>query len=364
MLLEDGEPISIAMLRTNKRKITKQQSRVREVPSEVSYADEQQQRARRRRRRTKRTEDDKDDRKTKRKRANPSRSSFYTAVHSTDRVKKFLKSFGFHPNASPTEKYNVDICPSDDSVEFYVRLDKELRFIDVKFPNLRWCMVDVKRTWRPRLNHDVNRDADVRGDVTCPRDDAIQDSGHVHDDRMPRLEHEDVMCQNHDVIRDGSQTREDVILDGWETDVRFLLQSRYELQLRDIQDTKYAHYQRVLEAGNQAQSRPFSVQEDLWKDVRLIRFIKSTKFTRATAGEDFLSGLTVYVDEVSEYSRPAQEVDVFRRKISSRWEVSLEAALPRDLTEKQTVKTFLNEVWEFSLALSSFVSLKSRDPDI
>ena len=118
----------------------------------------------------------------------------------------------------------------------------------------------------------------------------------------------------------------------------FFLQSRYKLQLRNIQDTKYAHYQRVLEAGNQAQSRPFSVPEDLWKDVPLIRFVKSTKFTQATAGEDFLSSLTVSVDEVSEYSRPTQEVDVFSRKISSRWEVSLEAALPRDLTEKQMVK--------------------------
>ena len=351
MLLEDGEPISIAMLRTNKRKVAKQQSRTRKVPNEVSYANEEQERARRRKRRAKRTEGNENNKRTKRKRANPSRSSFYTAVHSPDRVKKFLHSRGFHPNTTPTERYNVDICPSDDGVEFYVRLDKELRFKGIKFPNLRWCMVDVKRKWRPRPNHEACCD------VIYPNDDAIQDSSHVHDDLMPRQGRKDGIRQNRDVIQDGSHTQEDVILDGWETDVRFLLQSRYELQLPDIQDTKYAHYQQVLEAGNQAQSQPFSVREDLWKDVRLIRFVKSTKFTRAAAGEDFLSGLTVYVDEVSEYSRPAQEVDVFRRKISPRWEVSLEAALPRDLTEKQTVKTFLNEVWEFSLALSSFVSL-------
>ena len=55
LLLEDGEPISIAMLRTNKRKTVKPTSEPHVLPREVSFADEQQERARRRKRRAKQT---------------------------------------------------------------------------------------------------------------------------------------------------------------------------------------------------------------------------------------------------------------------------------------------------------------------
>ena len=81
--------------------------------------------------------------------------------------------------------------------------------------------------------------------------------------------------------------------------VRFLLHSRYEMSQQDIQDTKYAQYQHVLRWGSQMQSgRPFVSREDQWMDVRLTRFIKSTKFKRDSAERDFMSNLTVYLDEV------------------------------------------------------------------
>ena len=43
---------------------------------------------------------------------------------------------------------------------------------------------------------------------------------------------------------------------------------------------------------------PFVGTEDQWMDVQLIRLIKSTKFKRDSAERDFMSNLTVYLDEV------------------------------------------------------------------
>ena len=308
ILLEDSEPITIAMLKTNKRKPSKPKRDV-PVPESVTYVDQEEERARRRKRRTKRKVTSSETKK-KWKRGNPSRSSLFTVVHSPDRVEIFLYETGFRQDGNSTENYSVDILHG--GVEFYVRFDERFNFVEVKLPNLRWFMVDVKRPYQHRPDHDV--------------------------------------------AQDGEQEDENFVLDGWETDVRFLLQSRYALALSDIQDTKYAKYQRILEPSTGEQ--PFSVQEELWKDVRLVRhYKKSKKFTCASRQGGFLSGLTAYLNEVTEYSRPLgpEKVGEFREK-HTRWEMSLEAKLPEDLAAKETVKTFLEEVWKFAFALSSFVS--------
>ena len=312
-LLEDGESITIAMLRANKRKSTIPQEN-RQAPKTVKFANQETERDRRRRRRPKRAVSTDENRK-KRVRAKPSRSSFFTVMHSPERAKAFLLKFEFRPDPYLTEKYLVDIC--DDEMEFYVRFDNNLNFVEIKFPNLRWCMVDVKRPWQRRPDRDV--------------------------------------------VQDGRETDDDVMLDGWETDVRFLLQTRFALGPCDIRDTKYAKYQRILQPNNAA--RAFKVQEDLWKQVKLIRVSRLRKFTHISPPGGFLSGLTVYLGEVTEYSRPKQEVNVFGREVT-RWEVSLEATLPTDDEQrisfkcpaKETMKTFLNEVWKFAFSLSSFVS--------
>ncbi|XP_068758712.1 uncharacterized protein [Montipora capricornis] len=292
VLLEDGESVTIAMLRTNKRKIDK--LKTRRLPGQVQYVDEEEARAeRRRRRKSKRTVKDGENKK-KKKRGNPSRSSFFTEVRSPHKVEEFLRRSRFHREANPTKKHIVDICSYDDGVEFYVRFDEKLEFIEIKFPNLRWFMTDVKRRWQQRPDH---------------ADD--------------------------DVIK----------LDGWETDVRFLLQSRSTLQPKDISETKYERYRCVL---NPNQVPPFSVPEDLWKNVRLIRSVESTKFTNG-----LMPNLTVSLDKVTEYSRPSQQKF---ESVSTRWEVSLKAVIPKDLTDKDTITMFLREVWTFSLNLSSFVS--------
>ena len=112
----------------------------------------------------------------------------------------------------------------------------------------------------------------------------------------------------------------------------------------------YAQYQHVLRWGSQMQSgRPFVDREDQWIDVRLTRFIKSTKFKRDSAERDSMSNLMVYLDEVTEYSRPSHQVGVFQKGIT-RWELSIEAALPEDLTEKETVKRFLHELLKYSIS--------------
>lgn len=337
VLLEDGESITIAMLRANKRKVAMQQTR-RNAPSKVTYVDEEEARERRRKRKPNRAVQNEENRK-KRKRGNPSRSSFYTVVRSLDRVKNFLLYGGFQPERNPTERYAVDICTCDEGDEFYVRLDKDLSFINIKFPNLRWCMTDVKRQWRPRPNNDT-REGLVSNDAMSRNRNVGRDG----------FQGRDVVVSSVNTV---NQANDDILLDGWESDIRFLLQSRNALPAQDIRGTKYERYQCVLKASNPGCQRPFSVQEDLWKDVKHIRSIKSTKFTYNGAQGGRLSDLTVYLDEVTEYSRPGP-CDFTTE--TTRWEVSLEAGLPEDLTEKETVKTFLHEVWEFSMSLSSFVS--------
>lgn len=303
-LLEEGGSVTVAMLRTNKRKVDR--SEITAVPGRVTYADEEARVGRRRRRKSRQTVEN-EEKKKKRKRGNPSRSSLFTEVRSPQKAKKFLLCFGFNPEEK-IEKHVVTIYSSDDDVEFYVQFDKKLKFIEFSFPKLRWCMVDVKRQWQ--LPQD-------------PDDDE----------------------------------RDDIILDGGESDVRFLLQSRYILQPQDTPQAKYERYQRVLQVSNQCDSSdlPFSIQEDLWKDVKLIRSVKSTKFTQKQENRGLLTDLTVSLDEVHEYSRPTQSVNKFG-KVKSRWEVSLKAVLPKELTDKDMVQKFLEDVWKFSFQLSSFVS--------
>ena len=319
-LLEDSESITIAMLRANKRK-SKIPQENREFRETEKFVNPEAERARRRRRRPKRAVSTDETRK-KRVRAKPSRSSFFTVVHSPEGVEEFLEKFGFQPDANTTEKFLVDIC--DEEVEFYVRFDNKFSLVEIKFPNLRWCMVDVKRPWQRRPDHDLRQD-----------------------DR---------------------EADDDVTLDGWEIDIRFLLQTRYALGPCDIRDTKYAKYQRILGPSNTA--RPFKVQEDLWKHVRLVRAGKLKKFTHVSTQGGFLSGLAVYLDEVTEYSRPKTEVDVFGREVT-RWEVSLEASLPTDDKErisfqfpaKEAMKSFLQEIWQFAFSLSSLVSYDMEQED-
>ena len=145
LLLEDCESVSIEMLRTNKFKNRIQQDS-RRAPTAINYINQETER---RFRRTKKPNKHitTEEKKNKRKRGKPSRSSFYTVVHSPDRIKTFLRSHGFQAeDAGPKESYLVNIYRED--VEFYVKFDSALRFTEVRFPNLRWCVTDVKRKWK------------------------------------------------------------------------------------------------------------------------------------------------------------------------------------------------------------------------
>ena len=288
-LLEDNESLTIALLRANRRIKSMHQSE-RDVPSEVRYADETGQ--------TRRAKKpfSKNESQNKRKKGKPSRSSFFTVVHSPERVKTFLHSQGFQSDSGVTETYLVDI--REDDSEFAVRFDTKLKFKEIKIPNLRWCVADVKRTWIASENPD------------------------------------------NDVIEHG------------ELDIRFLLQSRYALDPDDIMGTKYAKYEQILEAGLAGQA--FKVKEDLWKHIKLVRFGRTHKFSRSSPGRGSSMDFSVYLDEVTEYSRPA-EYSQFKHQ-STRWEVTFQPKLPEDLTARTTMKTFLEDVWAFSFALSSFVT--------
>ena len=149
VLLEDSESVSIAMLRANKLKTGIEQTK-RSAPETINYVSQETERLRRRKRIP--NKEIKSDEKTKkRKRSKPSRSSFYTIVHSADKVKNFLQSRGFQvENADFTEDYSVDIYRED--IEFYVKFDSFLKFIEVRFPNLRWCVTDIKRVWQSHVN--------------------------------------------------------------------------------------------------------------------------------------------------------------------------------------------------------------------
>ena len=147
-LLEDSESLSIAMLRANKLKVGIEQGK-RGAPASVTYVDQEMERARRRKRKPKK-EIKSDEKTKKRKRSKPSRSSFYTIVHSISVVQSFLRSYGFQAEEGPTETYLVNIYHEDS--EFYVQFDNTLKFTEVRFPNLRWCVTDIKRMWQKHVN--------------------------------------------------------------------------------------------------------------------------------------------------------------------------------------------------------------------
>jgi hypothetical protein len=149
LFLEDSESVSIAMLRANKLKKGFDQTE-REAPKEIDYVDQETQRHRRRKRRP-RKEIRSDETSKKRVKNKPSRSSFFTIAYQEDKMKNFLRSHGFHmENAVYMETYSVDIYHED--VEFYVKFDEKLAFKEIRFPNLRWCVTDVKRIWQSNRN--------------------------------------------------------------------------------------------------------------------------------------------------------------------------------------------------------------------
>ena len=147
VLLEDSESVSIAMLRANKLKKGIQQTK-RKVPKTIDYQ-ETEHRIRRRTRPRKEVKSDETCKKVKR--GKPSKSSFFTIVnHQVDRIKDFLRSHGFHmDNGVYTETYTVNIYR--ENMEFYVKFDGELAFKEIRFPNLRWCVTDIKRKWQSNV---------------------------------------------------------------------------------------------------------------------------------------------------------------------------------------------------------------------
>jgi hypothetical protein len=150
ILLEDSESVTIAMLRANKLKTGIEQTK-RKAPETINYVDNQEWERRIRRKRRPNKEIKSDEKTKKRRRCKPSRSSFYTIVHCADEVMNFLRSNGFDvDDAAYTETYSVNIYRED--TEFYVKFDNALRFKEIRFPNLRWCVTDIKRMWNSQTN--------------------------------------------------------------------------------------------------------------------------------------------------------------------------------------------------------------------
>ena len=134
-----------------------------------------------------------DGKKTPKEKA--SRSSFFTVVSSQQKIASFLAQRGFKEVQS-SEIYSVEIHTDH---EFCVITNKDFSFHEIAYPKLRWCAVDVKRAWREN-----------------PEDHEVTD------------------------------------LDGIETDVRFVLQTRHALRPDDIRGTSYEQYRDTL----QPQSHP------------------------------------------------------------------------------------------------------------
>ena len=144
-------------------------------------------------------------------------------------------------------------------------------------------------------------------------------------------------------------------LDGREVDIRFLLQSWATLKPDEIPGTSYEPYVNILKAASNEEKR-FNVDENLWKDVTIIRCTKSTKFRAcADVDNDFLSALIVYLNEVTELSRPCVSPGDFMTK-ATRWEVSLKIPVPENFGIKATFEKFLHQLWDFAFALSTCMS--------
>ena len=241
----------------------------------------------------------------KKRKEKPSRSSFFTTVSSGEKAESFLRERCFREVES-SEHYMVDF---HDDHEFCMRFDRDLKFFEFKFPKLRWCVTDVKRTWQER-----------------------------------------------------PETSDVTELDGIETDVRFLLQSRRALAPADIRGTGYEKYRDALKPAPRARSAdcPFVVKEEVWKDVALIRHKKSRIYRLdpdlpSSSTSEFRRSLTVYFSDVTEYSRPVRNVSEFN-KVHTRCEVSVQAALPSSWGNSDEMKRFLRDIWAFAFAFSSHVS--------
>lgn len=233
----------------------------------------------------------------------PSRSSFFTIVTSHEKIMGFLMQRGFLEEKS-SESYLVEIHTDH---EFCVLTDGAFNFLEIMYPKLRWCAVDVKRSWREN-----------------PEDHDITD------------------------------------LDGVETDVRFLLQTRHALRSEDIRGTAYEQYRDTLQPQHSAQASrcPYAVKPEVWKEVALIRHKKSRiyKLNEDLAMQsEFRKALRISVNEVTEYSRPTKHVSAFS-KVMTRWEVVTKAGLPNSWSNSEAVEKLLRDIWAFAFTLASHLS--------
>lgn len=148
---------------------------------------------------------------------------------------------------------------------------------------------------------------------------------------------------------------DEVFLDGNEIDMRFLLQSVSTLQSDKVLDEHYKEYMDILKPVTNAEKH-FSVKENLWKDVRMIRLAKCQVFKLCEdVRDDFLSNLRVSIQEVKEFSRPAEQPCHFKTE-ASRWEVSFRIVPPEDFEKKASLRKFLRQLWDFAFALSNYAS--------
>ena len=125
----------------------------------------------------------------------------------------------------------------------------------------------------------------------------------------------------------------------------------------DFIGTDYEQYTNILKPAPNT-DKPFSVDKNLWKNVRMVRNIKCTQFSADTdVKDDFLSAITVYFDEVEELSRPREDPGDFKCNYK-RCQLCLKIAVPEDFATgtKMKKRNFLRQLWDFAFALSSHVS--------
>ena len=238
----------------------------------------------------------------KQRKEKPTRSSFFTFVSSRDKAEAFLRERRFVEVCS-YEDYTLDIHTDH---EFNVRFNQDLKFHEIGYPKLRWFVADVKRTWQ--------EEADAEGSE----------------------------------------------LDGAEHDVRFMLLSRRSLGSHDIRGTDYDKYRDVLKPKHHVDGEcPFEVDNDVWKDVVLVRHRKSRKFRSdpVPGGMTSLSrpAFSVEINDVTEYSRPTREVSKFS-KVLPRCEVSVQVELPSNLVDGDEIKQLLRDIWAFAFDFSTEMS--------
>lgn len=215
----------------------------------------------------------------------------------------FLTQRGF-TEAETTEFYSTEIHTDH---EFCVTADKDFNFHEIKLPKLRWCAVDVKRAWKEN-----------------PEDHDVTD------------------------------------LDGVETDVRFVMQTRRALRIDDIRGTSYEQYRDALQRQRHPkESRsPFVVKPEVWKDVFMIRHKKSQVYrpgASLSAVSEFKKSLCVSVNEITEYSRPTKHASAFSR-VFTRCEVAVKAGLPNSWSNSESVEKLLRDIWAFGFAFASYLS--------